>query len=260
MLGHMPHAAADLNTAAPRSARRVADVWTDLATDTTTLADFSVDMVSGLPEPVARWLLRSIDVGAALRTSVIVTMSGQIRIGAWRAFEARQIIAARRGYIWAAVARFGPLPVRGFDRYSDGSGEMRWRLGGLIPVVTATGDDVSRSAAGRLASELILTPAAALSPGVNWTAVDEDSAMAAVEVDGTIHDVTIHVSASGTLDSIELLRWGDPDQTGFGLHRFSAVCTGELRSDGFGVPAHTRAGWGDLEAFIDFDTERTEFL
>jgi hypothetical protein len=136
---------------------------------------------------------------------------------------------------------------------------MRWRLAGLIPVVTATGDDVSRSAAGRLASEMIFTPAAALSADVSWSGLSENSAVAAVEVDGTIHDVTICVAPSGMLESIELLRWGDPGKTGFGFHRFSAVCTGERRFDGFGVPAHTRAGWGDDGAFIDFDIEWAAF-
>jgi hypothetical protein len=135
----------------------------------------------------------------------------------------------------------------------------------LIPVVTARGGDVSRSAAGRLAGELILTPAAALAPQVRWTEDGRNGATAAVDVDGRIHEVTISVSASGTLESVRLMRWGDPDRTGFAWHQFTAVCAGERRFDGFGVPAHTRAGWGaggvrDFDgAFIDFVVDGAVF-
>jgi hypothetical protein len=37
---------------------------------------------------------------------------------------------------------------------------MRWRLLGLIPVITAAGPDVTRSARGRLAGEIALLPTA----------------------------------------------------------------------------------------------------
>ena len=71
---------------------------------------------------------------------------------------ARQVLAPPRGFVWAATARFIGIPVIGFDRLSSGSGQMRWRLGGLVPVVSATGPDVTRSAAGRLAGETVLVP------------------------------------------------------------------------------------------------------
>jgi hypothetical protein len=45
----------------------------------------------------------------------------------------------------------GPSDIGGFDRYLDGTGEMRWHLLGAIPVVTTTGDDIDRAAAGRIA-------------------------------------------------------------------------------------------------------------
>ena len=35
---------------------------------------------------------------------------------------------------------------------------MRWRLAGAIPIVSAEGPDVTRSAAGRLASEIVVAP------------------------------------------------------------------------------------------------------
>jgi hypothetical protein len=90
--------------------------------------------------PVRRW------------SSVQLTMRGHIRLGSWRPFTAPTGPGALR-FIWAATARVAGLPVTGFDRYSFGTGQMRWRLLGLVPVMTASGPDVTRSAAGRLAGE-----------------------------------------------------------------------------------------------------------
>ena len=45
------------------------------------------------------------------------------------------------------------LAIGGFDRLVDGEGEMRWKLLGLFPVMTASGPDISRSAAGRFMTE-----------------------------------------------------------------------------------------------------------
>ena len=84
---------------------------------------------------------------------------------------------AGRGYIWAADARLFGVPVIGYDRLSGGTGEMRWRLLDLVPVVSTDGPDMARSAAGRLASEIALIPTAF--GGATWTAGDSpDTAVA----------------------------------------------------------------------------------
>lgn len=265
MLGSMGHASELDTDGAPHSARQVSDEWARLISPTTDVRSFTTEMVADLPGPVARWLTHVMTPGSPLLTSVVLTMSGRIKIGQWRDFQATQAIAACGGYIWAATAQFGPLPVRGFDRYSDHTGEMRWRLAGFIPVMSVEGDDVTRSAAGRLASELILTPAAALSPHVRWESMDDHAAVARVDVDGINHDVTIVVADDGSLSSAQLLRWGDPDGIGCGQHLFTALCTGERRFGDVVMPAHVEAGWGDVTgdgvdgAFIEFDLEGADF-
>jgi len=85
-------------------------------------------------------------------------MTGEIRLGSWRRFSATQVLAPPTGFIWAANTRLFGLPVSGYDRYSSGTGQMRRRLLGVVPVMVAQGPDVTRSAAGRLAGEGVLVP------------------------------------------------------------------------------------------------------
>ena len=60
-----------------------------------------------------------------------------------------------QGTVWRAnVARI----ISGSDRFVDGEGVMDWRLFGRLPVVHASGPDVSRSSAERAAGESIWVP------------------------------------------------------------------------------------------------------
>jgi hypothetical protein len=191
---------------------------------------------------VSRWVRHAITPGAALGTVVLLSMHGRIRIGAWRPFRARQVIGVH-GFVWAASARFGPTSVRGFDRYVGGTGEMRWRLLGAVPVMSARGPDVTRSAAGRLAAELLLAPSGALLPNVTWHGEDSEHATADVEVDGTTHSVRIRVDDVGRLVSVDLPRWGEPLGEPPGYHPFGVDMTGETSHAGMLLPTQVRAGW-----------------
>lgn len=252
---------------APWFARGTAPAWDRLAAPTDGERRLRPSDLDGLPAPVARWLARAVEPGAPLARTALLEMSGRILVGGWRRFTARQVVSAGNGYVWAATAWFGPLPVFGFDRYSDGTGEMRWRLAGALPVVSESGDDVARSAAGRLAGELVLTPGAALAPFVRWEEADDTSALARMEIGGRVHTARLEVGPDGVPRSVRLPRWGDPGGTGFAEHTFFALCSGERRFGGVRLPARVTAGWdtgdggggGDPEPFIDFEITSAAF-
>ena len=199
-------------------------------------------MVIGLPEPGRRWLLHAIAPGTPLWPSVVLSMRGQIRLGGWRPFTAQQVLAPPRGFVWAATTRLFGLPVTGFDRYSSGAGQMDWRLGGLIPVVTATGADVTRSAAGRLAGEMALAPttfrAATWTPGS-----DEDRAVVTWRIDEDEESAEFHVGADGRLLGVLVQRWGNPGGEPFGRHPFGVAIEAEETFDGVTIGSRLRAGW-----------------
>jgi hypothetical protein len=126
-------------TGAPWPARRVRKDWAELCAATPHPAAFDPERLDSLPDPVRRYLTHAIAPGTPLWQSVEIAMVGQIKIGAWRPFTATQVVAPGRGYIWAANAHVHGVPVIGYDRLSGGTGEMRWRVLDLIPVVSVDG-------------------------------------------------------------------------------------------------------------------------
>lgn len=205
---------------------------------------FTAAAVAHLPEPVRRWLLHAIADGTPLSRSVQVEMHGEIRIGRWAPFTAVQRSSVGDGFVWAATARPLGLPVVGFDRWTRGTGAMRWRLLGALPLVSAEGQDVTRSAAGRHAGELLVAlPTAALSPEVTWRPLDGDRAVADVRVGSGTHEVTVTVGPDGALTELVLQRWGPVGHGSFGAQPFGAVFDGELTHGGLTIPRRVTAGW-----------------
>jgi len=226
----------------PRAARSVRREWDLLCSSTDHPTAFEPSMVAGLPEPARRWLTHAIAPGTPLWQTVQLSMRGQIRLGAWRPFTARQVLAPPRGFIWAATARFLGIPVVGFDRYSSGSGQMRWRLGGVIPVMTATGADVTRSAAGRLAGEMALVPTTF--PAATWTpGSDDDRVVVTWRIGEEDESAELHVDSDGALLGVLMQRWGNPNGAPFGRYPFGVAIEAEQTFAGVTIGSALRAGW-----------------
>ena len=218
--------------------------WAALASGGPPPGIFGYESVTGMPEPVRRWLTHAVAVGTPLARAAELRMHGEIFLGRWAGFTAVQRLTVSDGFVWAATARPFGLPVRGFDRWTHGTGEMRWRLFGAVPVASAAGEDVTRSAAGRHAGELLVAlPTAALSPEVRWRSLDTHRAVAAVpNADGT-HEVTVTVSAEGALTEIVMRRWGPLGRGAFGEQPFGATLHGELEAGGMRIPRRITAGY-----------------
>jgi hypothetical protein len=140
------------------------------------------------------------------------------------------VIAGLEGYVWACTTRVAGVAVHGYDRFAHERADMVHRALGRFAVVDESGPDLARSAAGRLVTELVWTPAAALDPGICWKPVDDDTATAVLPcADGT-HEVTITVDPIGVLRRVTTLRWARVDRGPYRLHPFGA----EIHQDGVG--------------------------
>ena len=223
----------------PRPARSRSDDWIRLAAGHQRTAPEPADP----PEPAARWLEHALPSNRPPRTSVELTMRGTIRLGRWRDFRAQEVLSPPDGFVWAASVRAMGLRITGFDRYSAGTGEMSWRAFGLVPVSTAHGTDVTRSAAGRLAAEgITFLPTAYRC--YTWTEREEpDVAAATLSVAGTPESVRLRIGPGGELREVRMSRWGNPGGTAFGRQPFGVTVHGERTFGGITIASSFTAGW-----------------
>lgn len=206
---------------------------------------FDPSSVSALPAPAQRYLKSAIAPGTPAAYVVRLEMHGEIKLGdAWSPFEAEQVMHAARGFVWKARVRMKGLPVRGSDRWVDGVGALDWRLLGIVPVVRDSSADISRSAAGRSQAEAIWLPSILASPETTWRAPDGEHADARVTIHGESTELELGIGPGGELQTLAMLRWGDPDQTGtHALRPFGGVIEEEGTFEGFTIPTKVRIGW-----------------
>jgi hypothetical protein len=204
---------------------------------------FDPDSLVDLPEPVFRYLNHAIAPDTSLAYAVRLQMRGEIKLREWAPFQAEQVIISERGMIWSAKTRVNGLPVSGSDRLIDGEGSMRWRLFGILPVMSASGSDITRSASGRLQGEFVWLPSVFTRPEVEWAAPDKELITAKIAVAGNIESMTILLDENGSPKELSLPRWGNPDGGAFSSHTFGAVFEEEQSFGGFTIPTKLQVGW-----------------
>jgi len=187
-------------------------------------------------------LSAAIDLGTPLAAAARLRMRGSIKLNRWLPFRARQVIAPGVGFVWRA--RVGGM-ITGHDRCVYGEGAMQWKLASLLTVASGSGPDVSRSAAGREAGEALWVPTALLpSNGVEWLATDVAHPIGRVRVAGGTIDVHYELNTIGEVQSLQLPRWGDPDNTGsFSLHTFGGTMADHQSIGGVTIPTRGAVGW-----------------
>ncbi len=217
-----------------------ADLW-DLVTPGSRI--FDPAQLEDLPEPARRYLLHAIAPGTPLASAVRLRMHGEIKLKGWLPFTAEQVINWQQGMIWKATVRMHGLPITGFDQFLDGEGAMRWKLLGIVPVMTAAGPDISRSAAGRVEAESIWLPSVLCGEGVSWTAEDSSHPHVQLMLRGEATEVEFTVDENGRLRSLKMPRWGNPEGGEFHAADFGGVVEEERTFGGYTIPSRLRIGW-----------------
>ena len=198
--------------------------------------------VANLPEPARRYLTHAIAPGTPLASAVRLRMHGKIKLKGWLPFTAEQIIRSDGEMLWQATVRQKGIPIRGFDRLVSGEGAMRWKLLGIVPVMTASGPDITRSTVGRVLAESVW-PAALSARGVSWTAADASHPTATTTLFGHAARLELTVGETGRLQSIKTSRWGNPEGGEFRSVDFGAVAEAEATFHGYPIPTRLRGGW-----------------
>ncbi|NMG58009.1 hypothetical protein E1H12_05570 [Geitlerinema sp. P-1104] len=211
---------------------------------------FDPRRLTHLPDLVQRYLNHSITPGTPLASAVHLRMHGQIKLNAWSPFQAEQVIAWNQGMIWSATAWMkGLLPVRGADSLINGCGDLRWKLLGLIPVMTAKGTDITRSIIGRMQGESIWLPSVLANPDRPWTVINDSQIQTPVYLFGETTPLQLTLDDRGRLQFLDFQRWGNPDESHYRYCRFAGIMHDEEMVAGYRIPSRFSVGWGieDLE-------------
>ncbi|AKS41555.1 DUF6544 family protein [Wenzhouxiangella marina] len=209
-------------------------------------AAFEPACLAALPEPARRYFAYTIQPGTPLLPVAEIQMRGQFSLGTKEApnylpMEARQILASPHGFVWAMRTR-GGMPISG----SDSGRWTRFRILGVIPVARLGGDpDHTRSAFGRYVAEAVFwTPAALLpSPGVDWQAVDQDTARVTIRHGSLEQSVDVTVDSEGRPVQVLFQRWSNanPDRT-HRLQPFGGRMSDFREVEGYRLPFRVEAG------------------
>jgi hypothetical protein len=125
---------------------------------------------------------------------------------------------------------------------------MRWRLLRLIPVLNGSGPDVTRSACGRLAGEIVLIPTAFRR--AVWSRGEHAStAVATWRFGDDIEAAELLLKPNGRLTEVRVNRWGNPGGAPFGRYPFTVRVGAEARFGGVTIPSAFRAAWHENEFF-----------
>jgi hypothetical protein len=203
---------------------------------------FQPDALSAIPATAQRYLMHAIAPVTKLASAVHLKMHGEIKLKTWQPFTAEQVITANQGMIWQAKVRMNGLPIYGSDRLINGAGSMSWKLLGLLSMEKASGDDITRSAIGRVQAESIWLPSIFCSVGASWQEAAEG-----LKVNFTSYDrpteLTLVTRETGQLQTVTMQRWGNPTNQTFQLFPFGGIIDAENTFDGYTIPTQVRIGW-----------------
>ena len=169
--------------------------------------------LTGLPEPVQRWMRWSGVVGNEGVGVVRLKQQGRFQLEGrgWFPFEADQyFITQRPAFLWRVSMQMFPLvKVYGRDRYADGEGGMQIKVLSLVPVVDKTGEGLNQGALLRYLGETIWFPSGALSPHIVWRGINDDAAEATMTYGGVSASATFLFDAAGRPTVVEAQRYND---------------------------------------------------
>ena len=172
-------------------------------------ARWSPDSASSarLPGLVERYLRRAIPDSGRVPYRVRVTQRGRMRTkpgGRWMRFRATEDFQVRSvAFSWRA--RFiGPLSaLTAVDEYAAGTGRLRVRLLGVVPIATASGPATARAQAQRYLSELFWAPhAMAGNPELRWREVGDHAVEVSTTVAGSPVAVRIDFDDLGDISTV----------------------------------------------------------
>ncbi|WP_411969030.1 DUF6920 family protein [Haloferax sp. YSSS75] len=230
----------------------------------------SDDDFEGLPAPIQRYLDHVLTDGRPYVQSVRMHQVGEFRLGdatsAWKPLEATQHYTVDPpGFVWNARIDVVPyVPIRVVDAYVAGRGRLTAKLFSLLNVADADpAPELDEAELARYLAEMVWFPTAFLpGHGVEWDAIDDDSARATLEHDGTTASVVFHVDEHDEITRITADRWYETDDGSYRLAPWTGYVSDYHDVDGMRVPSSGTVEWNHPDGDVPYwraDIETIEY-
>lgn len=208
----------------------------------------SEKMITNLPTTVQKWVMNSGILGKELVHHVYLEQDAQMLMKPeqkeWNSAKAKQYFTIEPpAFNWRVNLKMKKvLPVMGRDRFENGKGEMTIKLFSLIPVVNAKNSGkINQATLQRYLAEIVWFPSAALSRYITWEAVDDSSARATMEYNGTKGSGVFHFDGNGNFEKFVTMRFKDAHDTE--PTQWSVIATKNEEINGIKIPVEAKANW-----------------
>ncbi|WP_339708875.1 DUF6544 family protein [uncultured Kriegella sp.] len=208
----------------------------------------SEKMIKNLPTIVQKWVMNSGILGKELVHHVYLEQDAQMLMKPeqkdWSSAKARQYFTIEPpAFNWRVnLTMKKVLSLVGRDRFENGKGEMTIKLFSLIPVVNAKNSEkINQATLQRYLAEIVWFPSAALSRYVTWEPVDDSSARATMEYNGTKGSGVFYFDEKGNFEKFVAMRFKDAHDTE--PTQWSVIATKSEEINGIKIPVEAKANW-----------------
>jgi hypothetical protein len=205
-------------------------------------------MIIELPNVVRKWLLNSGIMGKDQINSVYLEQDLQMLMKPnqkeWNKAKAQQYFTTDPpAFNWSVNLKMNSfLEVVGRDKFEDGKGEMIIKLLSLIPVANSKQNEkINQATLQRYLAEIVWFPSAALSPYITWKSIDEFSAKATMEYNGTKGSGTFYFDKDGNFEKFKAMRY--QDSNAIDPIEWTVIATKIEERNGINIPVACEASW-----------------
>ena len=201
-----------------------------------------------LPEIVQKWLVNSGVLGKQFTSNMHLVQDLQLKMKPeqteWYIGKAEQYTTVNPpAFNWSITTQMNSLfKVTGRDKFENGNGEMLIKLFSLITVANAKNHEkIDQAALQRYLAEIVWFPSASLSSYIKWEAIDDYSAKATMEFNGTIGSGEFHFDEKGNFKKFVAMRY--QDSNAIKPTEWTVIATKTEERNGIKIPVECEASW-----------------
>lgn len=171
------------------------------------------EATDSLPSPVKKWLLNSGIIGKPFIRVGKVTQKAQLKMkpdqDQWLDATAIQFSNMETpAFLWTVDVKMHQLlQFIGRDKFENGKGAMLIKLNALINIVNETGPKLDEGSLQRYLGEMVWFPSLALSPYITWQEVNDSTAVARLNYEGTTGSGIFHFDENGDFTKFSTMRF-----------------------------------------------------